>query len=413
MRLSVIRSDVYYQLRMLLRSKGTLFWILFFPVMLMFLFGLIFSNADEMHVTMHVLDLDDSETSRGLVDNLSAMDFLTLETIPEDVDAEDVQTYINDNDVTAALVIPDGFADAVLINMAYYMDSPEEFNATFGAISPTDAASGKVPPFLTNFTAFKSLGAQGPVNTTLTLYMDESQQSVTGVVRGVVGGFTQGMNMQILFATETIYLEEDSSSPEGFDFIDFFMPGVIGLSLMQNAIYGAILRNTKYREMGLLRKFSTTPLKRTEYIMSKMAYTVIMGFVSTGVIIAIGVLAFGVNVHINLWAFLMIVAVSFAFSGLGMIISAYVKEEETADSAAGAITFPMMFLAGTFFPLEMMPSFLSIVARFLPLFYVNEGLRAAMIYNDATGALYNTGIVVVLAIVFFGIGSMVTTWKED
>jgi ABC-2 type transport system permease protein len=73
----------------------------------------------------------------------------------------------------------------------------------------------------------------------------------------------------------------------------------------------------------------------------------------------------------------------------------------------------MMFLSGTFFPLEMMPEFLREIAKVLPLTYLSEGLRDSMVYGNASSALYNTVIVLVVGIVFIVIGSLITNWRED
>jgi ABC-2 type transport system permease protein len=96
-----------------------------------------------------------------------------------------------------------------------------------------------------------------------------------------------------------------------------------------------------------------------------------------------------------------------------MIIGRFVKEQETADMAGGAITFPMMFLAGTFFPLESMPDFMQSIAQVLPLYYVNEGMRNAMIYADIDKTLIFSTFVLVFATVFFIAGILLTKWKED
>ena len=73
----------------------------------------------------------------------------------------------------------------------------------------------------------------------------------------------------------------------------------------------------------------------------------------------------------------------------------------------------MMFLAGTFFSLDMMPEFLQTFAKILPLYYVNEGLRNAMIYLNQSDAIINTIYVLIFAIVFFVTGLLLTKWKED
>ena len=114
-----------------------------------------------------------------------------------------------------------------------------------------------------------------------------------------------------------------------------------------------------------------------------------------------------------LFVLVLIISASFLFSGLGMIIGRFVKEEETADMAGGAITFPMMFLAGTFFPLEQMPKYLQLIAQILPLYYVNEGLRNAMIYTNLDKTIYFTAFVFTFALIFFVIGVFLTRWKEE
>ena len=161
-----------------------------------------------------------------------------------------------------------------------------------------------------------------------------------------------------------------------------------------------------------MRKLTTTPLRRSEWLMGMMLFMTLLALISAALILVVGIALFKVSVVLNPLFIVIIISEAFAFAGLGMIISRFVKEEETADSTAGAITFPMMFLAGTFFPLEQMPGYLQTIAKFLPLYYVNEGLRDAMIYNDPAGALYNTMVILIVAVVFFVLGVVLTKWKE-
>ena len=223
--------------------------------------------------------------------------------------------------------------------------------------------------------------------------------------------------MQLSGGRRIIGLDQVSTITEDFDFIDFFIPGIIGFTIMTSCIYGSIERNTKFRKDGILRKLLTTPITRAEWIIAKMLFMLFLSFVSTLVILVFGVLVWGVSLHINLFMIVfmivIIIATSFLFSGIGMIIGRFVKEEETADMAGGAITFPMMFLAGTFFSLDMMPEFMQSIARILPLYYVNEGLRNAMIYTNIDKTILNTAIVLIFAAIFFLVGVFVTKWKED
>jgi ABC-2 type transport system permease protein len=96
-----------------------------------------------------------------------------------------------------------------------------------------------------------------------------------------------------------------------------------------------------------------------------------------------------------------------------MILTRFVKEAQSAAAAANAISFPMMFLSGSFFPIELMPEFLQKVAKTLPLFYVNEGLRASMVFEDTMAALRSAAIIGGFAVVVFILGIMATKWEED
>ena len=155
------------------------------------------------------------------------------------------------------------------------------------------------------------------------------------------------------------------------------------------------------------------PITQMDWILSKMLFMLFLSFLSTSVILLVGLLVWGLHIHITIFAFIIIIATSLLFSGMGMIIGRFVKEEETADMAGGAITFPMMFLSGTFFSFEQMPSYLQLVAQGLPLYYVNEALRNTMIYANMDKTLYFTGFVLLFALIFFAVGVIVTKWKED
>ena len=350
------------------RSRGTLFWSLLFPIMLILIFGAIFSGVGDTKYTLPVQDLDNSSWSHTFIDTLSNISIFKVENISAN---ENISAYVKDNNLAGAIVIPKGFGDTIDRS---FIDKNVSVNISF--------------------------------------YYDPSSSSAS-VIQSVVSSVLQEYNMKLSGGNNIIGITQVSTIGKNFNYIDFFVPGMIGFTLMQTCIYGSIERNTKYRKDGILRKLLTMPVTRTEWILAKMLFMLFLSFVSTVAIILVGILVWGMTVNINLIMIVIIIANSFLFSGLGMIIGRFVKEEETADMAGGAISFPMMFLAGTFFPLEQMPAFLQSFAKILPLYYVNEGLRNAMIYLDFDKAIFNMIIVIVFAIVFFVIGVLLTKWKED
>lgn len=371
MRPSVVYSDFVVHLRIWSRSKGTLFWSILFPIMLMGLFGAIFSEGNQADLMLDVQDMDDTQASRRFIEGLS--EAVEVVEIPRDVEIYD---YIGEEGLRAALVIPEGFGSAL-------------------------AASS----------------AGGVETTSLVLYLDPTQ-STNGALRGIVEGLAGQLNSEITRAAypqahDTIIVPPARDIvPDKLKFIDFFLPGVIGLTILSSTIYGTIFRNTKYKEDGILRKLSTTPMKRSEWLLAMMLFMTVTSLLSTAIIIAIGVVVFGVGVSLNPLFLAIVVSAAFAFAGIGMVISRFVHEEETADTAGSAVSLPMMFLAGTFFPLETMPGYLQTIARLLPLYYVNEGLRDAMIFGDLSGAVENAAVVLALAVAFFVAGVWLTKWRE-
>jgi ABC-2 type transport system permease protein len=133
---------------------------------------------------------------------------------------------------------------------------------------------------------------------------------------------------------------------------------------------------------------------------------------STGAMLIVSYAVFRVSLRINGWLPVFIALDVFTFVGIGMILTRFAKEAESAAAAANAISFPMMFLSGSFFPLEMMPGFMQPVARILPLYYVNEGLRASMVFGDQMAALRYAAVIGIFAAVVFVLGIMITTWSE-
>ncbi len=360
MMIKAIAGDVKASVKNWYRNKAALFWTLAFPVLLILLFGEIFAGGSEPY-TIYVQDMDNSPISHIFVNAMENISIVNVHVIGKNAD---IQKYAKKH---AVLQIPKGFQNAIL--------ERKKCN--------------------------------------LTLYLDPSKEQTNSAIRSFISGIVDKMNLRLNNASIIVGYEEKYVVAQQFKYIDFFIPGIIGMTIMTSAIYGSIEINVKYRKRGMLKKLLTTPLRRGEWILSKMIYQLMINFISAIVIVIVGMLVFDVRVYFNAIAILVIVAASFAFTGVGMVIARFVNEEETADSAASAITFPMMFLAGTFFPLEIMPSFLQTIAKILPLYYVNEGLRNAMIYHAPKAAMQNAAVIGVFAIIVFALGVAITRWEEE
>lgn len=358
-------------LRTWFRSKHTLFWTLAFPILLMLLFGAIFSVSEDPRFDFYlqnqdITDGEQSMFSATFIDLLNETGVLNIKRIEASANTAE---YIDENGVELLLVIPEGFHQSVLAQ-----------NAT--------VVLKTVPP-----------------------EVDTSAAAVTEVITQIVDYFNIAATGET--PPQVVSIVSESITSESYRFIDYFVPGLIGLTLMTTGIFGAVGWNTRNRELGILKKLATTPLSKFEYIIGVILFEFIMCAISTTVIIAVGVLVFDLRVLPSIYSIILIVAGAITFPGMGMVIARFVKETDSADAAANAITFPMMFLSGSFFPLETMPEFLREIAKVLPLTYLNNGLRDSMVYGNSSSALYNTAIVLVVGLVFIIVGSLITSWRDD
>jgi ABC-2 type transport system permease protein len=129
--------------------------------------------------------------------------------------------------------------------------------------------------------------------------------------------------------------------------------------------------------------------------------------------VAVGIFVYGANVTLSPWLIPFLVLGPMLFAALGMLVGTVTKNPETAGVIGNIVTFPMMFLAGTFFPISIMPTYLQTFAHVLPLFYIIEGLNNVMVYGNITGALIDIAVVLVITAVIFALAVKLFKWRED
>jgi ABC-2 type transport system permease protein len=355
------------------RSKSSVFWTIAFPLLLIVLFGAIFGSGNtKFDLYYQNLDLNANNPtpySQGYVTALNSTGAFNLRMVPAE-NTNPLQFVKDDaqlhNRGQRLLVIPLGFQ--------------AELNTTKKA--------------------------------TVQLYMDQSDQA-SAPLKGVVVAATTSYASNFSTSPASLTVTQDNIVTRDFRYIDFFIPGVVGMTLLTTGVFGAVNTNGRYRELRIIKKLATTPLTKIEWILGMIGYQMILATISIAVILGFGYLIFGVTITLNIYTVGLAVAASLLFPGIGMVLANFVKEAEAADAAANAITFPMMFLSGTFWPRESLPDILKVLASFMPLTYVNDGLRDAMIYVEPAAALTNMIIALGLAAVFIVLGSVLMSWKEE
>ncbi len=363
-----ILADLTAFARQYMRSKVGAFFTFIFPLLLIVLFGAIYSNQGSASIGLSVQDLDGSPLSQQFIAALNNTTVVKVSMIPNDVDS---RSYISDNSLSVALQIPSGFGRDVA-----------------AALSPNST---------------------GVVN--VTLYGDQTK-STYGIAQGVVSAVAEQMNFVLSGTTRVVSMNYESITAEQLQFLDLIVPGIIGMTVMTTTMYSMTSVCAEYRTRHYFKLLATTTLKKAEWLSSKILWYMISLTISLFLTVAVAVALWNSRTVIEPLSLVFILVGSVLFTSLGMVIGIFIKDAESAVAVANAIGFPMMFLSGSFFPVEVFPTYLQTVATFLPLTYLNNGLRDVMIYGNVNGGLFNLAVCVVVAVVFFLIAARGMSWKE-
>jgi ABC-2 type transport system permease protein len=370
MNLRVVGANLVVSLKSFYREKTAMFFTIAFPILLILVFGSIFKDQDKVSFTLHVQDLDRTNSSAQLVKTLKLNGKFKITNVDPAINA---RQYAKENKLNLILIIP--------------KDYEKSLNRSIAFDDPT-------------------------ASVTITYLYDPSSSSVSMKMQILNSTFAY-INQELSGKSPFIRTAETSILTKKYRFIEFFIPGIIAMAVMTASLFGTVNLNTELRQKGVIRKLSTTPITRTDWILSNILYQFILAVISTMAMLLVSYAVFNVSLQINAWLPVFIVLDVFTFVGIGMILTRFVKEAQSAAAAANAIMFPMMFLSGSFFPIEMMPDFLQTLARILPLYYVNEGLRASMVFVDHLTALRYSAIIGIFAAAVFILGIIATKWEDD
>lgn len=362
-----ILADAINYGRQYLRTRSAAFFTFVMPIILVLVFGAIFSGGTTK-LDVPVQNLDAGGYGAAYLKVLNDTGGVNIKMISKDVDLEQ---YIKDNSLSIAVLIPQNFSESLAA----------------------------------------SLAANGSEFVNVTVYGDPSQ-STFGSVLASVQTADAIMNFHFANARPVLMTEVKSVASDSYENMDYFLPGVVGITIMTNALYGMTAVCAEYKSRGYAKLLATTTLTKSEWLASKvLTYTVLLS-ASLVTTYLVGVLALGLHVSLTPLTFALIPAGAFLFTSAGMVLGSVTKDAESATAIANALGFPMMFLSGSFFPVSMMPGFLQVVAKGIPMTYLTDALRDTMLFHNTAGTLLNMAAVLGIGAAFFVAGSRVMSWKD-
>lgn len=174
----------------------------------------------------------------------------------------------------------------------------------------------------------------------------------------------------------------------GSRYIDFLIPGLLGLNIMSTGIWGIGFGLVRTRNRGLLKRLLASPMRRSQFLLAQAAARLAFLVAEVGVVLAFGALVFDVPLRGSAFTLAAVVlGGALAFSGLGLLCASRVKTIEGVSGLINLVMVPMWIFSGVFFSWSHFPDAIHPFIQALPLTALNDGLRAVLLEGAGLGSL--------------------------
>ncbi|MCK4758059.1 MAG: ABC transporter permease [Thermoplasmata archaeon] len=333
-------------------DRRTLAFVLVMPLLMMLVFGYAF-GGDPTGLDIAIVNLDTGVTT-PIGTNISF-----AESIIDNLDDETYVLHYYDNREGAKADLQ----EAELWAVFYF---------------PAD--------FSTNL--FASFAMNGTETSTIEVDIDDSNPNLAASIM-------QGLQEALMETQEDITTElglpEDTppisiqttneyGDTQDIEFIDYFAPGIVSYSIMMVTVMISIILFVGERREGTLQRLLVSPASETEIVVGYALAFGVIGLIQSVVILSAAILIFDVNIAGSIFlALFVVILLAIGHQGLGILLSSAANNELQAIQFIPLIVFPSVLLAGLFWPVESIPSFLQPLAYFIPLKYGIDAERSIML----------------------------------
>jgi ABC-2 type transport system permease protein len=324
-------------LKMTLRNRMGLFWLLLFPALFIVLFGYLIGGEQDFTAGVGVVDGRKTDLGEQVTAALEETGIFSLRPGGREESLE----QLREGDLSAVVLFPRAHTPGETFRIEAYVDETQP-------------------------------GTSQAVSAALRQTVDEFNRQVSG----------QPGPQPVALSTEGMQSEE-------LRFIDFLVPGILGMSIMNSGIIGLSTAFVVMRERGILRRIRATPLSLPSFIGARVVTQLVVALAQVAILLGMAKLLFDLRMVGSLLSVAVFVVLgSLAFLSLGFFLAGISGKVESANALANLVAFPMLFLSGVFFRLDVAPQWVQYVAHALPLTYLAEGLRQVMVYGTPLPELW-------------------------
>jgi ABC-2 type transport system permease protein len=321
--------------RRVFRDRTALFFTFLFPLIFLFIFGGIFGKSQSVSFKVAIIDHSSSRFAQQFVSQAESSKQKILQV---------------DKTVTTIAAANEKMSRSEI-------DATIELPANFGMVSA---------------------GATLPSGQAIVHYTENNAQAAQTLTSVLQAEF-QGMNTRLVKTVTPFTVTSTQTNASSLSTFDYTFTGLLGFAILGMGIFGPMNVFPELKKMGILRRLHTTPLRVWQYFLATMMGQALIGLMSLGLMFVVAIAVFHLKIVGNIGNYLELAAF-LAFGiimilGIGLSLGGWAKNERQVAPLANIITFPMMFLSGTFFPRYLMPHWLQNITTFMPLTPIIDGAR--------------------------------------
>jgi ABC-2 type transport system permease protein len=171
-----------------------------------------------------------------------------------------------------------------------------------------------------------------------------------------------------------------TSSEPGSRYIDFLIPGLLGMNLMNSGMWGIGFALVDMRQRKLLKRFVGTPMRRGDFLLALLSSRLVLMIIEIGLLLTLGVIVFHMKVLGSIFTIVLLgSAGAMCFGGLGLLTASRAQKIESVSGLMNLVMMPMWIFSGVFFSYERFPAVIQPLIKVLPLTALNDALRASIL----------------------------------
>jgi ABC-2 type transport system permease protein len=349
-----------------IKSPSTLFWMMIFPILLLFILGSVFSSIQKS-VTVRVAVVNESATFKGTNSDFSSYITKVLMEMSHSKDGKNPILYLK-------MGTDDESLEKFLSSL-----KNEEIDALM-----------VIPRNFNSYVYSQMLGLPLKIKPTISIYTRKNSQSsdiAFSILNSVISSFNKSFwekEKKTFISPKVEYVTQNGRA---FSYIDFLTAGIIIMAFMSVSLFGITDDLLVQREKKVLRRFFVSPLTKAHYIFGMSFSNIFLEIFQMTLILIVGI-ALGAHLEINIASISFLLFSLVVSMPFGFFVASISKSANSGNALANLFNFVFMFLGGLFFPVNNVPFAIKAIAYSIPTTYLANGLRAVMGLSYSTTPLF-------------------------